>query len=221
MVFSNIRSPFTWRSVKAFSLLELLVAMTILATLAVLSIPTLGLISSTSLTSAGNQIVDAANQARQNSISKNAWTALIINNNFAGPSAYCVIELTRQDDGSFGTWQTVLSWHYLPKGIVFSPTATTSLISDFLMTNGNPPLSLPTSYPFQGTQLDLTNANFQVYQPDGTLGAGQSLRLRLSEGFLAPGGTITYTHPTSSGSAANYYDIVFLRDTGQTKIERL
>ena len=205
----------------------------------------LGLFGAQALSSAGNQIVDIATVARQNSISNNAYTAIVVKTNGAGAySAYCLVQFNWQysgsttNDGSTGQWQALTPWRYLPQGIVFSPTypsANPTPPTYFLLSSTSAsctplPSALPTQYPFQGQSIDLTQGAAssitiaQVYKPNGTLITGQTLILRLAEGSADSSGNVTFTHPAPGvqpAQPANYYDIVFIRDTGQTKIQRL
>lgn len=214
-----------------FTLLELLMVMSILSVLMVLVTPSLGFLNSQSLTAAGNQLVDVTTMARQNSIAKNGYTAIVIKTQGTGAySSYCILDLARNDDGSYAAWQTVTPWRNLTPGVIFSPTTPSSTISSFLDGTTKVPTPLPTQYPFRGKQIDLTAGSptsetiVQIYQPNGTpLNATQSLRLRLVEGTVSDSGEVIYKYPQSSNgnvSPANYYDIVIVRDTGQSEIER-
>ena len=215
-----------------FTLIELLVVMSILSVLMLLATPSMGLLNSQSLTSAGNQMVDATTMARQNSISKNGYTAVVVKTQGSGAyTAYCILDLQKNDDGSYGAWQAVTPWQYLASGIIFSPTTPSATISSFLDGTSNIPTPLPSQFSFKGKKIDLNpgTANsetiVQIYQPNGApLSATQSLRLRLSEGIVSDSGQITYKHaskgPDGQPSPANFYDIVIVRDTGHSEIER-
>ncbi len=58
--------------------MELLVVMGVMAILASLSVAAFGGTKAMDLSNAGNLVVDLVNQARQNSISKNVMTALLL-----------------------------------------------------------------------------------------------------------------------------------------------
>jgi prepilin-type N-terminal cleavage/methylation domain-containing protein len=211
-----MRRPDSTRS--GFSLVETLVVLTVASILAVLTVGSFSALRATSLAATGNQMVDVMAMARQNSISKNAYTAVVIKSQGPGAcSAYCLLELTRQDDGSFGNWAALTTWKYLPQGVVFETGKSVDTFSSS-STASNLPQVLPATYPFQGQSVDLSTVSFyQCYQPDGTLVGNHSapVRLRLVSGKADPAsGAITYL------GQVNYYDLVFVSNTGVTMIER-
>ena len=215
------------RAPRGYSLIELLAVIAILSALAGLTMGSLSPIRANALTVAGNRMADLLASARQNSISRQAFTAVVIKSaGLARYSAYSLFELARNDDGTFGAWKSVAPWRLLPEGIRFDPTQS----PDNFVTIANSLIKvadsdLPSAFPFRGTSLDLTSTSevrAQIFQPDGTLVGGKFLRLRLVEAAEdLRGSGITYTGRQIAGQPANYYDIVILRDTGQAKVERL
>jgi prepilin-type N-terminal cleavage/methylation domain-containing protein len=206
-----------------FSLVEMLVVLTIMGILSALTVSSFGVLRSTSLTLAGNNVVDVFAMARQNSIAKNDFTAVVIQTQgTAALTSYCVIDLARDANGNFGSWTQVSPWRYLPKGVIFENNQPS--VDTYMQGTGTStlPSALPTSFPFQGSQVDLTSASYvvQCYQPDGTLVGGQPLRLRLIEGAADATGNIAYQGSTSSGTQVSYYDVYFVANTGLTKIAR-
>jgi prepilin-type N-terminal cleavage/methylation domain-containing protein len=207
---------------QGFSLAELLVVLTIISILSFLAVQSVSSLRSTALSTAGNQLVDVFAMARQNSISKNDYTAVIIQTTGPGAcSAYCLLELPTQPDGTRGTlWNELTPWRFLPKGVVFenhqaNDTFMSTTLNSSATTPPTLPVSLPNSYSFQGSQINFitTPPVVQCYQPDGTLiGAQQSLALRLIEGTADTSGS------TSNTGKANYYDIYFMANTGTTQI---
>jgi len=207
---------------QAFSLLETLTVLVIMSVLTVLTVSSVSALRSTTLASSGNQMVDVFAMARQNSISKNSYTAVVIKSQGTGAySAYCLLQLTRQDDGTFGAWTAITPWRYLGQGVVFESGQANDT---FTSTSVSLPETLPTAFPFQGQSINLTTTTiYQCYQPDGTLVGGQTpaLRLRLIEGQVDPSsGAFTYQGATVSGQEVSYYDLVFVSNTGVTMIER-
>ncbi len=199
-----------------FSLVEMLVVLTIMGILSALTVSSIASLRSTALSSAGNQLVDVFAMARQNSISKNCFTAVIIRTQGTGAcAAYSLVQSSRDETtGVFGAWTEVTPWRYLPNGIVFENSSTNG---DTFMTVATAlPGTLPTSANLQGAQIAFGTAGnvVQCYQPDGTLVGGQALKLRLIEGTSDNSGNIV-----SVGS--NYYDLYFIANTGTTKIGRL
>src|SRR3569623_1884486 len=94
-----------------FSLVELLMVMAIVSMLTALTVGSVKAIAGHALTSAGNQFVDLAALARQNSVGKGVYSAVVIKTLKNGAfSAYCVMELGREDDGTFGSWKPVTPW---------------------------------------------------------------------------------------------------------------
>lgn len=204
---------------RAFSLVELLVVVAIMSVLMGLGVSSLNLWRAQALSSAGNRIADLVALARQNSVGKNTYTAIAIKTqNESAYSAVCLLEYARSDDGSPGQWKVLTPWSTLKDGVVFTPDASNT----FLSSNGTLPDNFPAQIPYRGQAANVSSMAVQVYQPDGTLSAGQMLRLRLVEGVAnASGNAVTLTHPAASGQPANYYDIVVVRDSGQVKVERL
>ena len=209
---------------RAYSLIELLAVMAILSALAGLTVGSLSPVKANALTAGGNQIADLLTAARQNSLSRHCFTAVIIKaSGDARYSAFCLFELNRNDDGSFSAWKVAAPWRLLPEGIRFDPNlVVTSPTLNFANTGNNPglPAALP-SINFLGQTVNLSSdAAFQIFAPDGTLTKGVPLRLRLLEGAEDAASSIMYTGQQSGGEPLNYYDIVLLRETGQPKVER-
>src|ERR1700690_1784396 len=90
---------------QAFSLVEMLMVLAIMSALAVFTMSSVSSLRSTALSSSGNHMVDVFAMARQNSISKNDYTAIVILAQGASAyRAYCLMEWVRPDDGSLGQW---------------------------------------------------------------------------------------------------------------------
>jgi prepilin-type N-terminal cleavage/methylation domain-containing protein len=214
----RLRSP----AAQGFTLAEMLVVLAIMAILAVLAAQSVGALRSEKLTTAGNQMVDVFAMARQNSISNNDFTAVVVQTTGTRAcAAYSLWELARQTDGTLATaWTQVTVWKFLPKGVVFeSGTSLDTFMASTVSSTVFPFSSVAPTYTFLGTQI--SSVAVQCYQPDGTLIGEQSLQLRLVEGTADPGtGNTTYQGTTVSGTQVSYYDIFFIGNTGTTKIGR-
>ncbi|MBE2178933.1 MAG: prepilin-type N-terminal cleavage/methylation domain-containing protein [Chthoniobacterales bacterium] len=203
----------------AFSLVELLATVAVLSLLATLVIPSLGGTNSNKITSGGNQLAETLTLARQNSLSRRTYTSLVVKVTGEGArSAYCLVEYARADDGTFTAATPLTPWRRLPTGIYFMNAASNNFLAA-----ATSPVDAPLSdLVYQGQALDPANDLIaQTFQPDGLLTTGQLLRLRVAEGVIDGSGTVTMKNPGSDDQPKNYYDIVVLRDTGLTKIERL
>ena len=209
---------------RAYSLIELLAVMAIISALAGLTVGSLSPVKANALTAGGNQTADLLTAARQNSLARHAFTAVIIKTTGeARYGAFCLLELTRNDDGTFSEWKMTAPWRVLPEGIRFDPRAVTGP-ANFVDTSSRPstPSPLPASIQFRGSAVALnSDAAYQIFAPDGTLTKGDPVRLRLVEAGEDTGSGLIYTGQQSSGQPANYYDIVVIGETGQPKVERL
>ena len=208
---------------RAYSLIELLAVMAILSALAGLTVGSLSPVKANALTAGGNQIADLLTSARQNSLSRHAFTAVVIKSTgVARYSAFCLFELTREDNGTFSGWKMATPWRVLPDGIRFDPDAFSGPAANFVDMSAPPstPSPLP-AIPFRGAALNLSDVAFQIFAPDGTLTKGTPVRLRLIEGAEDGATGILRTGLQSAGQPLNYYDIVVVRETGQAKAERL
>ncbi len=209
---------------RAYSLIELLAVMAILSALAGLTVGSLSPVKANALTSGGNQTADLLTLARQNSLSRHSFTAVIIKSTGdARYSAFCLYELTRNDQGEFTGWTMLTPWRTLPEGIRFDPGTLTGPAANFVAMTPAPsvPSPLPPTIRFRGGNINLgSDAAYQVFAPDGTLTKAAPVRLRLVEGAEDGGTGIVYTGQQSGGQPLNYYDIVLVRETGQAKVER-
>ncbi len=81
-------------------------------------------------------------------------------------SSYCLLELTRQDDGSFGAWSALSPGATWGGGVVFESGQANDT---FTATSLTLPLPLPTTFPlpFQGQPILTSTTTYQCYQPTG------------------------------------------------------
>ena len=141
---------------RAYSLIELLAVMAIISALAGLTVGSLSPVKANALTAGGNQTADLLTAARQNSLARHAFTAVIIKSTGeARYSAFCLLELTRNDDGAFSEWKMAAPWRVLPEGIRFDPRAVSAGPANFVDTASSrpsTPLPLPASIQFRGSR---------------------------------------------------------------------
>lgn len=205
----------------AFTLIELMAAITLLLFLSTFTVFSLrGTGGAAALAVGGNRLVGLANQARQNSMTKNVLTALVLVTGQATPSqgdyrAAALLEFDAADASP--SWKQISRWEILPTGVVIDNDSST-----FLSGSNNTPATapLPPKLPgkFRGT--DIANYAARVFLPNGGLyNPSTSATIQLVEGFVN-GGSVKLTHCASGGSAADYYNIAIVGVTGRSKIER-
>ncbi len=179
---------------------------------------------SASLTSSGNLIANLANLARQNAVSKNTMSALVLLGNQGSDQDYRALALLEFD--AVSGWSQVGNWESLPNGVVVdcNDTINCSFLANspqpfpFLSRSGglkNPPLL------FQGKPVaDGSGYAARIFLANGTLqNAEKPAQLRLVEGFVQNGRAV-YTRPNPKGGPSNYYDIAILGLSGTTKVSR-
>ncbi|MEZ0298524.1 MAG: Tfp pilus assembly protein FimT/FimU [Candidatus Methylacidiphilales bacterium] len=200
----------------AFTLTELLVVITIITIMTSFGMVSYqSLTKSRNLTLGGNLVVDLVNQARQNSISRNVMTALVMVNNSPNQEwnnrLFVLLEL-RQNDTE---WKYASMWHMLPTGVLVEPFASENFTS-------SPSALLAISTPslkFGGTTLASEAYVYQVFLSDGRLLGDKIPKLHLVQGTMS-NGAIQYTSAQQGSTPLNYYEITLNNCTGIPKIDR-
>lgn len=206
-------------------MIELLSVIAIMSIVAGFVVSSVSFSSSVNLTANGDEIADTVALARQNSISQDAFTAIVVQTSGAGPyTNYCLMQLKRDPfTGSFAssTWQQLTAWRHLGSGVVFDPSANVPGSANFFGTSGSL-MGAQASLSYLGQPVVLANSTvFQVFRPDGTMTLAQPLRLRLVRGtWNSSLAAVSYQGSSTGNGPANYYDVLFLQNTGQTKIIR-
>jgi prepilin-type N-terminal cleavage/methylation domain-containing protein len=202
-----------------FTLVELLVVVAIIGIVTTAIFAALsGVGIGSKLTSAGNNVSSLALLARQNSLAKNAMTALVMVGN-AGTAgdyrAFGLFEIAPRTDGEpagAGDWSQLGQWETMPDGVVadecsFAP-GTVAMVPPF------------PQFTYAGAAV--TNYQYVIFLPNGSLLRREASCVRLAIGFRTAGTqAVTYTAAKGDdGTAANFYQVCILAATGRVKIER-
>lgn len=201
------------------TLVETLMVLSILVLLMALVVPAFNSLTKGRALNRGGTLVDSlAHLARQNSMSKNAMTALLLVTDPAAPSRnrqLALMELVPPVNGAkpqSSDWKQLGPWEKLPEGIVVDLCDTDEA---------------PTSKPFpdfpqiRADGKVLQKWKYLIFLPGGNLAKDQSVQFRLVEGIFTGAGDLpAYTHSGSDGQPANHYTITIIAATGRTKIDR-
>lgn len=209
-----------------FSMVELLVVIGVMSLLVTVTMVNMqGFNKSGNLTSAGNLLVDMANQARQLATTKNAPTALVIITTSSldiGKTAadtkvayktFCIMQyLPPTPTSTNSQWVMATRWQSLPASVAIdnSTVDTTSFLSTGTVTTTTTlsPTHLGKTYTSNPAGANVIA--FQLFNPEGGMDtSGNVKRLRLISEKKNPNET-----------SPNFYDIVFNPYTGSTKVFR-
>ena len=190
-----------------------------MAVVASLALPSfMGFTFSRGLAASGDLVVDLANQARQNSISRNAMTALVLVRNSGNPNwdnrLFITLQMSAANTGTTPSWTPVTKWEMLPAGTVVDPSQSSTFVSQLPTVSPAPP-----TLTYLGTPVSASAVCYQIFLPSG--------------GLLLPAGT-TPTPPllhlingisngtgvTAHGTATDYYEVTINPYTGLTKVYR-
>jgi prepilin-type N-terminal cleavage/methylation domain-containing protein len=191
-----------------FTLTELLTVIVVMALLVSLGLPSImSSYRASGLTAAGNQLDSLAMLARENAVSHNVRTALVlVTSNSANPSlsgrAVSVWEM-----GSDQTWTQTGRWMFLP--------AATRAYDDPSATVTGFPTPAPT-ITLNGSAVPAGNYSAFIFNPEGNMYGPPSTKRVASIEYAtdpAPVGSV-------NTSLKNYYDLVFGSDTGAIYVVR-
>lgn len=199
----------------AFSMLELLIVIGIMAVMVSALIPAMGGINGRKLATSGNLVVDLARQARQNSLANGSMTALVLVNNSAESEWNGRLLTIMEFKPGSTSWSQLTKWEMLPKGVLVDSTQST----DFLAVPATTP-ALP-SLTFSGKAISSGQYVYQVFLSDGRIlpSGGNPPALRLVEGVMN-GTNLRYTSALSGAVPRNYYHITLNAYTGLPKVDR-
>ena len=211
------------------TLIEMLVVVGIIGVMTSMVVPAFNSIGRTaSLNSTGNQIADLMSMARQNSVSKNGMTALIlVTDTTSGQQALTVMQLLPLENDqalTSGNWTQITGWSRITGGVFAdvnpndSSTCTTfqTAVNGAAQTSG-PPLPVVT---FGNRQPG--TYKYVLFNSSGALFSGSNAMLFLANGILPTGSTSgAFNPPIASGSSlpSRYYKLTAVAATGQVKVD--
>jgi prepilin-type N-terminal cleavage/methylation domain-containing protein len=159
----------------AFSLIELLTVMGILALLATVSVPSLsGIMKGRALSDASDKAWGAISAARQEAISRQANVAVVLTNGrsaspYKSDAFILLVASSSQNGGTVTwTWSPISRWLKLPIGIAVAPEAASYLSSAQSTTPVAAYSGISGSIPrLEGETI--SDYSYVVFRPDGTV----------------------------------------------------
>lgn len=212
----------TTNTARAFTLVELLTVMAIMVLLIGLVASALRYSRGPSLTSAGQKLSSLLAVARQNSIAKNALTAVVLLGQQGTEADFRTFTLLeyRPDQGK---WKQISPWEKLPQGVVVD--CGNSGASTFLANSPSPFPFLAAGEPnppvkYEGKAITGSNGYAaRIFLPNGGLQNPEvPATIRLVEGAVQNGQLILANR--DQGGSANFYDLTIIGAVGSVKTSR-
>jgi uncharacterized protein (TIGR02596 family) len=162
-----------------FSLVEMLVVLAIIAVMAALVVPaTTSMMSTSNLTTAGDQVSSMLALARQHAMARNRSVQVrwyqFADPSFSGETAgspatghYRAMQAFEADETGTATWVALTKMQRLPTGVIIDRGGISSLLSTSFV---QPPLTTPVIIPLAGTAYNFCAFRFF---PDGSTDIAQ------------------------------------------------
>lgn len=234
IVFETSSDPIMNRQT-GFSLIELLVVISLIATLSSLTAFSLkGNSGAVKLSTGGWQLASLIDSARETAILRQKPVAIVLlaSGDEVANRVFTVLGyVPPASSGEAGQWKQISRWETLPQGVLADTgfdSSGNALIA--FTSSGSVTLNTYTTLPsltYQGLSYAAKDQyGYIIFMPDGSLyqdasGALPSpCVLRLVEGVRQGVETRHTGQKNEDGNAANYFEIVFIQATGRTKIIR-
>lgn len=194
------------KSHSAFSLTELLVSVAIITLIGALGVPAVSSLRAAKLVNSGNLIADMVNQARQNAITRNTSTALVMavttGDSKLDGRLFCIVEYKIATQ----TWGMISPWTLLPAEVMVDSAGSNVFVTS------RPVISPPIGdLKYAGKTIGSGKYTYQVFLSDGTMESTQ---------FTANTMPVLRLVQDHTAVQSNYYDIILNVYTGIPKIER-
>ena len=190
------------RPPQAFSLVELLVVMTVVSIMTIVMMPLLSSSrNAAQLTHAGNILLNQARQTRQVALTQAQMTGLVIARSANDSSSLAAAAFVLDHDG---TWRPISKWISLPESVMIEPTEDQPETASVLNDLADSAISLR-----QGSQTVAIDDSYAVvFLPQGgTLQTSSLCRLRL-------------VSRRTANTADNFYELVIRRESGDVLVLR-
>lgn len=188
---------------RAFTLIEMLTVIVIMAAIIVVALPALRAVQSTALQAAARQVSNALQLGRQYAITQRRPVRLLLAVNTESARnvtervcrAYSIVIASNDVNGSVAAWIPLEDWRFLPPGIVFSDHNNTSY--NTINMPETPPLGT-SQRRYYGKAPVLADA-WKYFNNDQSM--------------------YVITNPISGAGATLTYSVVEFRPTGQARVE--
>lgn len=188
------------RSLQGFTLLELLAVVAIIGILMTVITPAaMSSFRSSGITQAGNTVADIMSTARQNAMSRNVATAVLLVRQHSSDQTLAGRALTLMRRDADMTWRQDGGWFLLPESTgALDPNGSVASLP-----------GLANMPKLRGSQPETVSAF--IFNPDGSMTSGTSNGCRYVR---------VQSSVENTADPANYYDIILNAATGGIQIAR-